>query len=72
MNLFPYDSRFDFMRLRAYSLGAALLLLMIAVAAVGSRGFNFALDFTGGTVAELPLKPVDVDAARSKVGRCRL
>jgi len=53
MNLFPYDSRFDFMRLRAYSLGVALMLLVIAVVAMGTRGFNFALDFTGGTGAEL-------------------
>lgn len=68
MNLFPYDSRFDFMRLRAYSLGVALLLLVIAVVAMGTRGFNFALDFTGGTVAELRFEqPLDVDVARSKL-----
>jgi preprotein translocase subunit SecF len=68
MNLFPYDSRFDFMRLRAYSLGVALLLLLVAVAAMSTRGFNFALDFTGGTVTELRFEgPLDVDAARSKL-----
>ena len=48
--------------------GVALLLLLVAVAAMSTRGFNFALDFTGGTVTELRFEgPLDVDAARSKL-----
>ncbi|WP_395787075.1 protein translocase subunit SecF [Aquimonas sp.] len=66
MNLFPYDSRFDFMRLRNVSLIIALALLLVSLAAIPVRGFNFALDFTGGTVAELHFeKSVDVNAART-------
>lgn len=65
MNLFPYNSRIDFMRLRRISLGVALLLMVVSVLAIPVRGFNFALDFTGGTVAELHFeKSVDLDAAR--------
>ena len=65
MNLFPYNSQFNFMRLRKVSLLLALALMVVAVAAIPIRGFNFALDFTGGTVAELHFeKSVDLEAAR--------
>lgn len=65
MNLFPYNSQFNFMRLRRVSLFLALALMVVAVAAIPIRGFNFALDFTGGTVAELHFeKSVDLEAAR--------
>ena len=54
LHLLPNDTNIDFMRLRWVSLGIA------AAAGAGSRwramafnGFNFALDFTGGTVVEL-------------------
>ncbi|MFZ5661971.1 MAG: protein translocase subunit SecF [Pseudomonadota bacterium] len=67
-NVFPYDSRFDFMRLRWVSLAVALLLLLAAVAAIGLKGFNFALDFTGGMGIELRFeRPADVDAVRTRL-----
>ena len=61
MNLFPYDSKFDFMRLRKVSIGLAVALFVIAIGALVTRGLNFALDFTGGTVVELKFdKEADV------------
>ncbi len=70
MNLFPYNSKIDFMRLRRVSLGIAALLMVVSVLAIPVRGFNFALDFTGGTVAELHFeKSVDLDAARETLER---
>ncbi len=68
MNLFPYDSRFDFMRLHWVSLAIAVVLLVIALGAIGVRGFNFALDFTGGSVTELQFqKPVDIEQIRERL-----
>lgn len=68
MNLFPYNSQFDFMRLSKVSLFLALALMVVSLAAIPMRGFNFALDFTGGTVAELHFEQsVDLDAAREKL-----
>lgn len=65
MNLFPYDSKFDFMRLRRVSIGMAIALLVVAIGGLATRGLNFALDFTGGTVVELKFeKEVDVPALR--------
>ena len=52
-NVFPYDSNIDFMRLRWISLSVALLLMVVALGAMATRGFNFALDFTGGIGVEL-------------------
>lgn len=67
-NLFPYDSNIDFMRLRWISLVAAGLLLFVAVGGMVTKGFNFALDFTGGVGVELRYdKDPDVDDVRNKL-----
>ena len=69
-NVFPYDSKFDFMRLRWVSLGLALALLLVSIGAMAFKGFNFALDFTGGTVTELRFeRPVDIDDVRSRLDK---
>ena len=68
MELFPHDSKFDFMRLRVFSLAVAFVLMVVAFGAMGTKGFNYALDFTGGTVAELKFdKPVAVDVVRQRL-----
>jgi preprotein translocase subunit SecF len=67
-NVFPYDSNVDFMRLRWVSLAVAALIMFVAIGAMATKGFNFALDFTGGTVTELRFaKPVDVDDVRARL-----
>jgi preprotein translocase subunit SecF len=67
-NVFPHDSKFDFMRLRWVSATLSVLLLVVAIGAMGFKGFNFALDFTGGTVTELRFaKPADVDGVRKRL-----
>jgi len=68
LNLFPYDSNFNFMRLRWVALMVAAALLLTAMGAIAVNGFNFALDFTGGTVTELRFEqPVDVDDVRTQL-----
>ncbi len=69
-NVFPLDSNFDFMRLRAMSLAIAALLVLISLAAISLKGFNFGLDFTGGVGVELRYaKAPDVDAVRAQLDR---
>jgi preprotein translocase subunit SecF len=64
-NIFPYDSKINFMRLRWVSLAIALGLMLAAIGGIAFKGFNFAIDFTGGTAVELRYaKPADVDAVR--------
>ncbi len=67
-NVFPYDSNFDFMRLRWVSLAVAALLMFVAIGAIATKGFNFALDFTGGVGVELRYaKAPDVDSVRAQL-----
>ena len=68
MELFPHDSNFNFMRARTVSLALALLIMLGAFGAMAVNGFNYALDFTGGTVAELRFqKPVSAEAVRQRL-----
>lgn len=67
-NVFPYGSNFDFMRMRWVSLTVAALIMFVAIGAMVTKGFDFALDFTGGTSVELRFdKPVPVDEVRAKL-----
>ena len=67
-NVFPYDSNIDFMRMRWASLSVAFLLMVVALGAMGARGFNFSLDFTGGVGVELRYgKAPDVDKVREQL-----
>lgn len=68
LTLFPYDSAIPFMRLRWVSLAVAALLLLVSIGSMATKGFNFALDFTGGTVTELRFeRPVDLDEVRGRL-----
>jgi preprotein translocase subunit SecF len=65
VELFPHDSNFNFMRVRGVSLAIAFIIMVVAFGAMGVKGFNYALDFTGGTVAELRFaQPADAETVR--------
>ncbi|MFO1388159.1 protein translocase subunit SecF [Cellvibrio sp.] len=55
----------NFMGIRKYTSGFSIILTIIAVFSIGFHGFNFGLDFTGGTQLELLLdKPADIPKIR--------
>lgn len=65
MNLFPYDSKIDFMRLRFIAAAISIALLLVAIGAIAFKGLNFAQDFTGGALVEVEFeKPVELSAVR--------
>lgn len=70
LHLIPNDTKIDFMRLRKPVL---ILMLVIAVASVGvivGKGFNYALEFTGGTLVQTSFqKTVDVDQVREQLSK---
>jgi len=69
-NVFPHNSKIDFMRLRWVSSALSILLLLVAVGAMATNGFNFALDFTGGIGVELRYaKAPDVDDVRASLDK---
>ncbi|TGD21356.1 protein translocase subunit SecF, partial [Salmonella enterica subsp. enterica serovar Poona] len=56
---------YDFMRWDFWAFGISGLLLIAAIVIMGVRGFNWGLDFTGGTVIEITLeKPAEMDVMR--------
>jgi len=66
--LIPFDTRFDFMRGRMLALVVGFSLMLAASILMPLQGFNFALDFTGGTVAELQFEQApDLEQVRSEL-----
>lgn len=66
--LIPYNTRFDLMRLKTLSLILAVGIIVAGIALMAVRGFNFALDFTGGTVAELQFEQTpDLEVVRARL-----
>jgi len=69
LSLIPNDTRIDFMRMRWVSVAVAALVFAAAVAGIAVKGFNYALDFTGGTVVEVRFeRPANVDQVRERLG----
>jgi preprotein translocase subunit SecF len=69
-NVFPYDSNIHFMRLRWVSLIVAALIMFVGIGGMVTKGFNFALDFTGGVGVELRYaKAPDIDDVRASLAR---
>ncbi len=69
-NIFPHDVNIHFMRLRWVSLAFAALIMFVGIGAMVAKGFNFALDFTGGVGVELRYaKAPDIDEVRSSLAR---
>ncbi|MBJ6978026.1 MULTISPECIES: protein translocase subunit SecF [unclassified Luteimonas] len=68
LRLIPATPNIDFMRLRWVSVAAFVLLTVVAIGAIAGKGFNYALDFTGGTVVELRFQqPANVDGVRERL-----
>lgn len=68
LTLIPSNSRIDFMRARWVTLSLAAILAVVSIGAILGKGFNYAIDFTGGTVVELRFdRPADVDGIRRRL-----
>lgn len=68
LTLIPNDTKIDFMRMRWVSMTVAILIALAAIGAIATKGFNYALDFTGGVGVELHFQsPPGVDAVRERL-----
>lgn len=52
MEFFNPNSNVDFMGVRRLTIAIAIVLVVVSIAALATRGLNLALDFTGGTLVE--------------------
>lgn len=68
LHILPNDTKIDFMRWRHAAMVVTLLLFIGSIALIATKGFNYALDFTGGTLIEARFeRKVDVEDVRSKL-----
>jgi len=66
MQLFNKETSYNFLGLRKAAMVLSLTLIVIAIGAIATRGFNFGIDFTGGTIIEVGYdKNADLEQIRS-------
>ncbi len=53
MEFFKANSKVDFMGKRRLAMGLSVLVVIVCLASIFTRGFNFGIDFTGGTLIEV-------------------
>ena len=69
-DFFPHGTHLPFMRFKAVCFWASVIAMAISLALVLVRGFNYGVDFKGGTMVEVQSKsgPADVAALRRQLG----
>jgi preprotein translocase subunit SecF len=66
MEIFNPHSNIDFLRLRKISITISMLLIVIALGAIFTKGLNYGLDFTGGVLVEVEYQnPVEIGDVRT-------
>jgi preprotein translocase SecF subunit len=63
LRLVPDGTRIPFMHFRMWSFGLSVILIVLSLGGWGLKGFNFGIDFTGGTVIEVQQKTGTLDVA---------
>ncbi len=53
MHLLSKETNINFVGVRKYALAISLLMLIVAVYSIATKGLNFGIDFTGGTMIEI-------------------
>lgn len=69
-DFFPHGTRLPFMRFKALCLWASIVAMALSVALIATLGFNFGVDFKGGSLIEVQSKtgPAELAAMRDKLG----
>ena len=72
MEFFNPNSNVNFMGIRRYTVAISVILMIVSIVSLCTRGLNFGLDFTGGSLVEVtfaqPTEQGDVSAALEKAG----
>lgn len=68
-DFFPHNLRLPFMRFKWPALIASLVLMLASLGLIFTKGFNYGVDFKGGSLIEVQSKagPADVAAMRDKI-----
>ena len=66
-----FERSIDFMRIRNRAFGFSAVLVVASLIALGTRGLNYGLDFSGGTIVELKFTaPVSAEQVRGELETC--
>ena len=66
MELFNPNSNIDFLGGRKVSIAISVVLMLVSIGLIATRGLNYALDFTGGVLVEVQYaQPVEIDQVRA-------
>ena len=70
-DFFPHDLRLPFMCYKGLCFALSLLAMALSLGVIWERGFNYGVDFTGGTVIEVQSKtgPADIAGLREKLNQ---
>jgi preprotein translocase subunit SecF/SecD/SecF fusion protein len=71
LDFFPHDLRLPFMRFKGLCLALSVAAMLLSLAVIWEREFNYGVDFTGGAMLEVQSKagPADIGELRDKLGR---
>lgn len=62
-DFFPHDLRINFMRFRDICVGGSMLAMVVALGLIFTMGFNYGVDFKGGSMIEMQAKSGTADIA---------
>ncbi len=69
MRLLSKETSIDFMGLRRIAVPLSVILIVCSIALLATRGLQFGIDFTGGTLVELEFEQAaDLNAIRTTLG----
>jgi preprotein translocase subunit SecF len=70
MEIFNHNANVNFLGMRKFSIGLAVLLMLASVVLLATRGLDYGLDFTGGISAEIAYQqPVAIGDVREALGK---
>ena len=70
-DFFPHDTRLPFMRYKGICFGLSIAAMLISLAIIGVKSFNYGVDFKGGSLIEVQSNsgPADVAHLRERLNR---
>ncbi len=73
-DFFPHGTMLPFMRFKSVCFWGSVVAMVLSLVVIGVRGFNYGVDFKGGTMIEVQSKsgPADVTELRSRLGKLGL
>lgn len=73
MQIFSKDKTYNFMKLSPFFLGLSVIILLGSYILLGTKGLNYGIDFSGGTLVQVKYdKKAPIDAIRTNLSKVEL